>query len=143
MRKQKTMTEKIRRMIDGGYTNKAIIEELGCKPQAVYNIRYQVNKERGLGALGAPAPKPVEGIGTPPKKRKPRAKPVGTGITPTPMSPETRKQFAQELVAETLRHHPEFANKPPFAITMIEPEPTIFDKVRERFRNLMRALGAR
>lgn len=143
MCKQKPMTAKIRRMIDGGYTNKAIIEKLGCKPRAVYNTRYQVNKERGLGALGAPAPKPVEGIGTPPKKRKPRAKPVGTGITPTPMSPEPRKQFAQELVAKTLRHHPEFANKPPFVITMIEPPPTTWERVKERFRNLMRALGGR
>ena len=131
MRKQKTMTEKIRRMIDGGYTNKAIIEELGCKPQAVYNIRYQVNKERGLGALGAPAPKPVEGIGTPPKKHKPRAKPVGTGITPTP--PVMHPAMTEPLV-RVESYMP---------ITMVEPEPTIFDKVRERFRNLMRALGAR
>ena len=131
MRKQKTMTEKIRRMIDGGYTNKAIIEKLGCKPQAVYNIRYQVNKERGLGALGAPAPKPVEGIGTPPKKRKPRAKPVGTGITPTPP------------VVHPAMQAPYLVPREPFAITMVEPEPTIFDKVRERFRNLMRALGGR
>lgn len=144
MSKQKSMSQRVREMIDRGHTNKAIIEKLGVKPQVVYNLRYQINKERGLGAIGKPAPRPSAGIGAPPKKRKPRAKPVGTGINePVPMSPENRKQFAQDLVAETLRHHPEFANKPPFAITMIEPEPTVFDKVRERFRNLMRALGGR
>ena len=67
MKKQKSMAQRVREMIDRGYTNKAIIEKLGCKPQAVYNIRYQVNKERGLGAIGAAPIKPVEGIGTPPK----------------------------------------------------------------------------
>ena len=131
MSKRLTMTEKIRRMIDGGYTNKAIIEKLGCKPQAVYNMRYQINKARGLGSIGKPAPKPVEGIGTPPRKRKPRKQ--RTGITPTPPV-----QYPNDAMRPTY-----FVNPEPFAITMVEPEPTVFDKVRERFRNLMRALGGR
>lgn len=130
MSKQKSMSQRVREMIDRGHTNKAIIEKLGVKPQVVYNLRYQINKERGLGAIGKPAPRPSAGIGAPPKKRKPRAKPVGTGITPTP--PVQHPAMTEPLV------HVE-----PYAITMIEPEPTVFDKVRERFRNLMRALGGR
>ena len=71
MSKDLSTTEKVRRMIDQGFTNKAIIERLGIRPQAVYNIRYQVNKARGLGAIGQTTPHPVVGIGAPPK-RKPR-----------------------------------------------------------------------
>ena len=70
MKRKLSTSEKIRRLIDQGYTNKAIIDKLGIKPQSVYNIRYQINKARGLGAIGTPAPVPAEGIGTPPKKRK-------------------------------------------------------------------------
>ena len=69
MKRKLSTAGKIRRMIDQGHTNKAIIEKLGIKPQAVYNIRYQINKARGLGAIGTPTPVPVEGIGAPPKKR--------------------------------------------------------------------------
>lgn len=128
MSKQKSMSQRVREMIDRGHTNKAIIEKLGVKPQVVYNLRYQINKERGLGAIGKPAPRPSAGIGAPPKKRKPRAKPVGTGIN----EPVQHPAMTEPLVRVE-----------PFAITMIEPEPTVFDKVRERFRNLMRALGGR
>ena len=132
MSKQKSMSQRVREMIDRGHTNKAIIEKLGVKPQVVYTLRYQINKERGLGAIGKPAPRPSAGIGAPPKKRKPRAKPVGTGITPTPPV-----QYPNDAMRA-----PYLVTKEPFAITMVEPEPTVFDKVRERFRNLMRALGA-
>lgn len=79
MKRKLSMTEKVRRLIDQGYTNKAIIEKLRIKPQAVYNARYQINKSRGLGALGAPAPTPAEGIGAPPKRRYTRRVPAGTG----------------------------------------------------------------
>ena len=80
MSKKLSTAEKVRRMIDQGHTNKAIIEKLGIKPQAVYNIRYQINKARGLGAIGTPTPVPVEGIGAPPKKRTRKVR-AGTGIT--------------------------------------------------------------
>jgi hypothetical protein len=120
------MSQRVREMIERGHNNKTIIERLNVKPQIVYNLRYQINKERGLGSIGKPAPKPTEGIGAPPKKRKPR-KPAGTGITAPAPHPAMSAPIQRE----------------PFAITMVEPAPTVFDKVRERFRNLMRALGGR
>lgn len=66
-------------MIDNGYLNKAIIDRLKCKPQAVYNIRYQTNKERGLGSIGT-LPKLTTGIGAPPKRKYVRKARAGTGI---------------------------------------------------------------
>lgn len=130
MKRKLSTAEKVRRMIDQGHTNKAIIEKLGCKPQAVYNIRYQINKARGLGAIGA-LPKPTDGIGAPPKrKRKVRA---GTGITSAPEHVISGPAMAVALDAAPVQ---------PYAITMIEPPPTAWERVKERFRNLMRALGA-
>ena len=130
MRKKTTTSQRIRSLIDSGYNNKAIIEKLKCKPQAVYNIRYQLNKARGLGSIGA-LPKPTDGIGAPPKRtRKVRA---GELASLPEMSPENKRKLSQELVAETLRHHPEFADKPPFAITMVEP-PTLWQRIKGWFR---------
>jgi hypothetical protein len=126
------MSQRVREMIDRGHTNKTIIERLNVKPQVVYNMRYQINKARGLGSIGKPAPKPAEGIGTPPK-RNVRPKELASII-----KAERDREFKQALVEETLRHHPEFLDKPPFAITMIE-KPTLW----ERFRNFVRALGGR
>ena len=70
MKRKLSTAEKVRRMIDQGHTNKAIIDKLGIKPQVVYNMRYQINKARGLGAIGQAAPTPVEGIGAPPKRTR-------------------------------------------------------------------------
>ena len=55
------MTQRVRRMINSGHSNKAIIEKLGVKPQMVYNIRYKMGKKKGLGALPVKvaAPEPV------------------------------------------------------------------------------------
>jgi len=57
------LTQTVRRMIEQGYTNKDILETLDVKPQTVYNIRYMVNKSRGLGSIGTasatPEPAPV------------------------------------------------------------------------------------
>jgi hypothetical protein len=112
MRKKMSTTARVRRMIDQGHTNKAIIEMLGVKPQVVYNTRYQVNKARGLGAIGAIAPAPAEGIGAPPPKRKyTRRVKAGTGINPPAASPE------------------------PFAITMYE-KPTLWQRVKGWFRGI-------
>ena len=132
MKRKLSTAEKVRRMIDQGHTNKAIIEKLGCKPQAVYNIRYQVNKERGLGAIGKPAPTPAEGIGAPPKRTR-KAKPVGTGITSATDVVNARPILRPKLDSAPVQ---------PYAITMIEPPPTAWERVKERFRNLMRGLGA-
>ena len=106
MRKKPSTAQRIRSMIDKGHNNKAIIEKLKCKPQAVYNIRYQLNKQRGLGSIGT-LPQPTDGIGAPPKPRK--RKPEGTGIAHDPA---------------------------PMAITMFEPEPTLslWQRVKRIFR---------
>ena len=110
MRKKPSTAQRIRTMIDKGYNNKAIIEKLKCKPQAVYNIRYQLNKERGLGSIGT-LPKPVDGIGAPPpRKRK------GTGImnAPKPWLP------------------PPLLPVPELPITMVEP--TLWQRIKAWFR---------
>lgn len=119
MSKQISTTQRIRTLIDKGYNNKDIIAKLKCKPQAVYNIRYQLNKERGLGSIGA-LPNPTDGIGAPPKKR-------------------TRKIRAGELAS--LPPSKPWAPPPvlpvpepkPFAITMIE-KPTLWERVKGWFR---------
>ena len=126
MKRKQSTAGKIRRLIDQGHTNKAIIEKLGIKPQAVYNIRYQINKARGLGAIGTPTPVPVEGIGAPPKKRTRKVR-AGTGITPPP---------AEAWMPPPLLPVPE-PSKPneikELPITMIEP-PTLWQRIKGWFR---------
>lgn len=80
--KKLSTAEKMRRLIDQGHTNKAIIERMGVKPQVVYNMRYQMNKARGLGAIGT-LPTPASGIGAPPKRKYTRRVKAGTGIVAT------------------------------------------------------------
>ena len=123
MRKKPSTSQRIRSLIDSGYNNKAIIEKLKCKPQAVYNIRYQLNKARGLGSIGA-LPNPTDGIGAPPKRtRKVRA---GTGIKsmpPTPVINPAQNMYPQASEWED-RHLP---------ITMVEP-PTLWQRIKGWFR---------
>ncbi len=121
------MTQRIRAMIHKGYNNKDIIAKLQCKPQAVYNIRYQMNKERGLGSIGA-LPKPTDGIGVPPKRKYTRKVKAGTGITaPEPYNVTTlnhqsvREQFGTPGTWKEL------------PITMIEPKPTLWQRVKGWF----------
>jgi hypothetical protein len=111
MRKKPSTAQRIRSMIDKGHNNKAIIEKLKCKPQAVYNIRYQLNKQRGLGSIGT-LPKPTDGIGAPPKLRKHK----GTGImnAPKPWLP------------------PPLLPVPELPITMVEP--TLWQRIKAWFR---------
>ena len=113
MRKKTNTTQRIRALIDSGYNNKAIIEKLKCKPQAVYNIRYQLNKQRGLGSIGE-LPQPTDGIGAPRKRKR-------TGImkTPEPLINPAVWQFTPE--------------PKPMAITMIEP-PTLWQRIKAWFR---------
>tara|TARA_B110000503_G_scaffold23210_1_gene36196 strand:- start:879 stop:1211 length:333 start_codon:yes stop_codon:yes gene_type:complete len=91
-KKTKSVTQQICEMMDKGYSVRRITDKLGCKPQRVYAVRYQVNKARGLGAIGATTPNPIDGIGAPPKRRgRPRRVPLlGSGIAvaeqPTPIT---------------------------------------------------------
>jgi hypothetical protein len=87
-KKTKSTTQQIRELIDKGWTAKRIAAKVGCKPQRVYAVRYQTNKARGLGAIGATVPNPIDGIGVPPRRRgRPRRAPLaGAGIT-APYSP--------------------------------------------------------
>lgn len=124
-------TEKVRRMIDRGHTNKAIIEKLGVKPQAVYNIRYQINKARGLGAIGKPAPTPAEGIGAPPKKRTRKVK-AGELASLPPSKPEPTEPIITTPHGEAYVLRPYPLNSYG-EITMIEP-PTLWERIKRFFK---------
>jgi hypothetical protein len=118
MRRKLSTTEKVRRLIDQGYTNKAIIDKLRIKPQAVYNIRYQINKARGLGAIGTPTPTPADGIGAPPKRKYTRRIRAGELASP-PFEPANLKEPPQ-----------------PYTAIMIEPEakPTLWQRIVKLFK---------
>lgn len=128
--------EKVRRMIDQGHNNKAIIEKLGIKPQIVYNMRYQINKARGLGAIGKASPAPTTGIGAPPKRRTRKVK-AGTGITPAPINPPANAvpvyqagHPSIEEVRKTFGTPGEFKELP---VTMIEP-PSLWQRIVRFFK---------
>ena len=130
MSKKINTTQRIRKMLDAGYTNKAIIGSLGCKPQAVYQTRYQLNKERGLGSIGT-LPKPTSGIGAPQPKRKyvRRVKEAGTGI-PFGM-PKVGDNVGGLVLTEVSEGT--FRWVVPMPETMIEP-PTLWERVKRWFR---------
>lgn len=128
MRNKPSASQRIRSLIDSGYNNKAIIEKLKCKPQAVYNIRYQINRARGLGSIGE-LPKPTEGIGAPPKKRTRKIK-AGTGIVDAPKIEFNPAQNAYQFSPIT----PLIPTEPYMPITMIEPKPTLWERVKGLFR---------
>lgn len=68
--KNTNLSKRIRALIVKGYNNKDIIAKLQCKPQSVYTVRYQLNKQQGLGSIGGSLATPTDGIGAPPPKRK-------------------------------------------------------------------------
>ena len=70
--------ERVRRLIVAGYSNKHIVEKLEVKPQIVYNMRYQINKGRGLGAIPLPAGDEETGINVS------RATNISTVVIPDP-----------------------------------------------------------
>jgi hypothetical protein len=125
MRKKTTTSQRIRSLIDSGYNNKAIIEKIKCKPQAVYNIRYQINKARGLGSIGE-LPNPTNGIGAPPKRtRKIRA---GELASLPPSKPAINPaQNAWPYDAPALQ-----GAEPYMPITMVEP--TLWQRIKGWFR---------
>jgi len=120
MKKKTTTSQRIRSLIDSGYNNKAIIEKLKCKPQAVYNIRYQLNKARGLGSIGA-LPKPTDGIGAPPKRTR-RVKAGELASLPEPYGFGSAPIKAE---GQPVAYMP---------ITMIEPKPTLWERIKGWFR---------
>ena len=126
MRTKTNISQRIRSLIDSGYNNKAIIEKLKCKPQAVYNIRYQINKERGLGSIGT-LPKPKDGIGAPPKRAYTRKIKAGTGIALDPKPVINPAQNAYQYAPARAE------GEPVFSVTMIEP-PTLWERVKRWFR---------
>jgi hypothetical protein len=104
MRKKKSATQRVRELIEQGHSNKDIVAQLKCKPQVVYNVRYQVNKSKGLGALKQQG----TGISAPASY-----KPILTNVTPN-----TQPIKAGEWVD--------------LPITMIEP-PTLWQRVKGWF----------
>lgn len=88
--KRLSLARKVRRMVEDGYTTKDIVTKLKVKPQMVYNVRYYINKQKGLASLGKSIPAPTTGIGALPKRRG-RPPKAGTGIVApkreTPITP--------------------------------------------------------
>ena len=109
-KKTKSTTQQIRELIDKGWTAKRIAAKVGCKPQRVYAVRYQINKARGLGAIGATVPNPIDGIGVPPRRRgRPRRAPLaGAGIS-LPVQPK------------------------PMVFTYVEPAPSLWTRIKNFF----------
>lgn len=126
MRNKPSASQRIRALIDSGYNNKAIIEKLKCKPQAVYNIRYQINKARGLGSIGE-LPKPTEGIGEPPKRKYVRKIRAGE-LASLPESKPNPAQNAWQM--PPLK--PKLTPMPEMQITMVEP--TLWQRIKGWFR---------
>jgi len=121
MKKLTTTAQRVRAMIDGGHTNKVIIEKLKCKPHCVYNMRYQINKARGLGSIGA-LPKPTDGIGAPPKRKYVRKVMAGTGI----IDP------AQNAYPYGYTLSSPYAPMSDMQVTMVEP--TMWQRIKGWFR---------
>ena len=73
-KKKLSRAAKVRNMLDKGMKPREIADQLSIPVQTVYNIRYQYNKKKGIGALPKP-PLATDGIasvrrkaGRPPKK---------------------------------------------------------------------------
>lgn len=145
MRKKMSTAAKVRRMIEKGYTTKDIAEKLKVKPQVVYNIRYQVNKERGLGAIGKPAPTPADGIGTPPPKPTKPTKPTrkvraGTGITAPDASAAPSPEAIPVLTQDQVIMSASITLPNPAATAVAEVTPAKLPW-KERIKNVMRLFG--
>lgn len=105
MRKKKSATQRVRELIEQGHNNKFIVDKLKCKPQVVYNVRYQINKTKGLGALGQ----------------------QGTGISaPAPYKPITADEMFGRAPVKA-------EGEPVYPITMEEP-PTLWQRIKGWFR---------
>lgn len=58
---KRTQAARIRHLLEQGATTQEIVKKLRVKAQTVYNVRYHMNKSKGLGAI---APQPAEPSGT-------------------------------------------------------------------------------
>ena len=125
MKKLTNTTQRVRAMIDSGHTNKAIIEKLKCKPHAVYNTRYQMNKARGLGSIGE-LPNPTNGIGAPPKRKETGIVLGGNvgGLILTDMGNGTLRWVRPPVSP--------YASTSEMQITMVEP--TLWQRIKGWFR---------
>jgi hypothetical protein len=118
MKKKPSTAQRIYAMIDSGYNNKAIIAIIKCKPQAVYNARYHLNKGRGLGSIGPAAP--LANLDVPPKRKYTRKVKAGTGIVDT------------RLMYNPAQNAYQFEPSSPMHITMAEP--TLWERIKGWFR---------
>ena len=109
MRKKKSATQRVRELIEQGHNNKFIVDKLKCKPQVVYNVRYQINKTKGLGALSQQG----TGISAPPL------------VNPAPYKPITADEMFGRAPVKA-------EGEPVYPITMIEP-PTLWQRVKGWF----------
>jgi hypothetical protein len=133
MRTKPSASQRIRTLIDSDHTNKAIIEKLQCKPQAVYTIRYQINKARGLGSIGT-LPKPTGGIGAPPKRKYTRKIKAGKLASLPKVGDNVGGLVLTDMGNGNLRWvAPPPLLAPEMQITMIEP-PTLWQRIKGWFR---------
>ena len=95
MRKKKSVTQRVRELVEQGHNIKYIVDKLKCKPQVVYNARYQLNKTKGLGALS----KQGTGISTPPLAvwNPPALQPMPEPFAITMIEPEPEPTLWQRV----------------------------------------------
>ena len=93
MRKKKSVTQRVRELVEQGHNNKYIVDKLKCKPQVVYNARYQLNKTKGLGALS----KQGTGISAPPVWNPPPLQPMPEPFAITMIEPEPKPTLWQRV----------------------------------------------
>lgn len=99
-RKKSSRAAKVRNMLDKGVTPKEIALQLDIPAQAVYNIRYQYNKSKGVGSLLTP---PIVKDGIASVRRKPgRPRKQQVIVVPTQTEkPEVRISKIEGTVRET------------------------------------------
>lgn len=91
-RKKLSRAAKVRNMLDKGMKPRDIADQLVIPVQTVYNIRYQYNKKKGVGALPKP-PLSQDGIAT--VRRRARA-----DVPPIVVPPVEEKPVAPGRVVE-------------------------------------------
>ena len=96
-RKYRTQSksQRIRKMLEKGIPPKKIAKTLGTTPQAVYNVRYYMNKQTGLGALPKP-PLTKQGIAT--VRRTNKRKPEREAATPIVVPKKIRPSLWERVV---------------------------------------------
>lgn len=95
-----SISQKVRRMVLAGHDNKFIIDKLKCKPHVVYNVRYQVNKQQGIGGLVPTKPTIESTIESPKANDVPLTPPVDC---PIPVPQEEKKPTFFERIRRWFR----------------------------------------